>query len=41
MELATVIMTSDAARPTFPSIQPKSRYMTTPIIVKILGVYTP
>ena len=38
MRLPAVTMTSDAANPTLPSIQPKRRYMTTPIIVRMLGV---
>jgi hypothetical protein len=41
MELAAVTMISEVASPTFPSIHPKRRYITTPIIVRMLGVNTP
>ena len=39
--LPMVTMASDVKRPTFPSIHPKRRYMTTPMIVSMLGVKTP
>jgi hypothetical protein len=41
IRLPIVTMTSEVVSPTLPSIQPKRRYMTTPIIVNMLGVYTP
>ena len=41
MELAAVTMMSEVVRPTLPSIHPKRRYMTTPMIVSMLGVKTP
>ena len=41
MELPIVTMRSDVASPTLPSIQPKRRYITTPMIVSMLGVKTP
>ncbi len=39
--LPIVTMASDCAIPTLPSIQPKRRYITTPMIVSMLGVNTP
>ena len=39
--LPTATMTSEVASPTLPSIQPNLKYMTTPMIVSMLGVYTP
>jgi len=39
--LPMVTMTREVASPTFPSIQPKRRYMTTPMMVRMLGVKTP
>ena len=39
--LPIATMKSAAARPTLPSIQPKRRYITTPMIVRMLGVKTP
>ena len=41
IELAAVTMISEVVSPTFPSIHPKRRYMTTPMIVRMLGVKTP
>ena len=39
VEMVTMIRVG--MRPTFPSTQPKRRYMTTPSIVRIFGVKTP
>ena len=39
--LPMVTMTREVARPTWPSIHPKRRYITTPMIVRMLGVKTP
>ena len=39
--LESVTITSVDTRPTDPSTQPKRRYMTTPMIVSMLGVNTP
>ena len=39
--LESVTMTSVDASPTEPSTQPKRRYITTPMIVRMLGVNTP
>ncbi len=41
MALPIVTMTSDVASPTLPSIHPKRRYITTPMMVRMLGVNTP
>ena len=39
--LPIVTIRSDVGSPTLPSIQPKRRYITTPMIVRMLGVKTP
>ncbi|MNC99042.1 hypothetical protein D3C83_171940 [compost metagenome] len=41
MPLAIVMMRMVAPRPTCPSTHPMRRYMTTPRIVRMLGVKTP
>ena len=41
IELATVTMIREVVNPTFPTIHPKRRYMTTPMMVRMLGVKTP
>ena len=40
-ELERVTMTSVRVSPTWPSTHPERRYMTTPRIVRMLGVKTP
>ena len=41
IRLPSVTISSDVESPTWPSIQPKRRYITTPMIVRMLGVNTP
>ena len=41
MALPAVTSASAPPSPTLPSIQPKRRYITTPMIVRMLGVKTP
>ena len=41
MALPIVTMSSEGRNPTFPSIHPKRRYITTPMMVRMLGVKTP
>ena len=41
MALPIVTMSRDGRYPTLPSIQPKRKYITTPMMVRMLGVKTP
>ena len=41
MEVAMVTIKRVEGRPTFPRTQPKRKYMTTPKMVRMLGVKTP
>ena len=41
MELPMTTSSRERARPTCPSIQPTRRYITTPMMVRMLGVNTP